>query len=593
MTRAIRIANASAGYGDRFEAPLEMVEGGPIDVLTGDYLAELTTWILWRARQRDESSGYAVTFLEQMEAVLSATVTRGIRVVTNAGGLNPSQLAQQLRALASRLGVRARIAHVEGDDLLPAFDELQASGHRFAHADTGRAFADTGARPVTVNAYLGSWGIVEALRRDADIVVCPRVTDAALTVGPAAWFHGWEADEWDRLAAAVVAGHLLECGTHVTGGNYAFFTELDDALPHPGFPIAEIDADGTVEITKHPGHRGRVTRGTVTAQLLYEIAGPRYPTPDVVAHFDTVTLTEVACDRVRVSGVRGDPPPTTAKVGITYQAGFRNSMTFVLVGLDVPRKAKAALAGLVDGLGGTEQFTDFDVRMVRADRDDPSSIEEAVAYLTVTVKGPDRDVVGRKFSDAFVQMGLANYPGYHLTTPPSRSSPYGVYWPTTVPVDAIHQVVVDDSGRPVEIPPVGGSDEPTAAPVPAPLPPDADPGPTTRVPLGRLFGARSGDKGGTVNVGVWAADAASYGWLLRELTEERFRTLIPRSAELPVERHCLPNVLAVNFVVKSFLGDGVSANTDLDPQGKALGELLRARLVDVPAALLEGPTAAR
>src|SRR4051812_27548185 len=209
-------------------AAREMLEGGPVDVLTGDYLAELTMTILAKARRKDPSAGYAATFLRQMEQVLGPAVERGVRIVTNAGGLNPAGLAERLRALAEQLGIPLRVAYVDGDDLLDRLPDLQAAGHPLTHLDTGRPLAQLGVEPMTANAYLGSWGVVQALAADADVVVCPRVTDAALTVAPAAWWHGWKREDWDQLASAVVAGHVIECGTQATGGNYPFLDEVGD-----------------------------------------------------------------------------------------------------------------------------------------------------------------------------------------------------------------------------------------------------------------------------------------------------------------------------------------------------------------------------
>ncbi|HEY1282297.1 MAG TPA: acyclic terpene utilization AtuA family protein, partial [Acidimicrobiales bacterium] len=307
MSPPLRIANCSGYYGDRLSAPREMVDGGPLDVLTGDYLAELTMLILWKTSQRGSARGYATTFLRQMEDVLGTCVDRGIKVITNAGGLNPRGLAEDLRGLAERLGIRVTVAHIEGDDLLGRLDELAVAGHPLAHLDTGVPLVDAPAKAVTANAYLGAWGIVEALRAGAQVVVCPRVTDASLVVGPAAWHFGWARDAWDALAGAVVAGHVIECGAQTTGGNFAFFEQLGDLSTPLGFPIAEVDADGSVVITKHPGTGGRVTVDTVTAQLLYEIQSPAYANPDVVTRFDTIRLDEVGADRVRISGVRGEP----------------------------------------------------------------------------------------------------------------------------------------------------------------------------------------------------------------------------------------------------------------------------------------------
>jgi hypothetical protein len=339
----LRIANCSGFYGDRRSAPRELLEGGPIDVLTGDYLAELTMLILWRSRSRDPAKGYAGGFLDQMEECLGLAADRGIKVVANAGGLNPAGLADELRALAARLGLTLGVAHVEGDDLLGRLPELQAVGEPLTHLDTGVPLAAAGVAPVTANAYLGAWGIVAALEAGADLIVCGRVADASLVVGPAAWHFGWASDDWDRLAGAVVAGHVLECGTQATGGNYAFFEELPDHRP-PGFPIAELAADGSAVVTKHPGTGGMVSVGTVTAQLLYEIAGPAYANPDVVARFDTVRISQAGPDRVRLSGTRGEPAPDRLKVAVNYLGGFRNSMRQVLTGLDVEAKAASAAA---------------------------------------------------------------------------------------------------------------------------------------------------------------------------------------------------------------------------------------------------------
>ena len=596
----LRIANCSGFYGDRRSAPRELLEGGPIDVLTGDYLAELTMLILWRSRARDPSKGYATSFLGQMEECLGLAADKGVKVVANAGGLNPAGLAAELRELAGRLGLDVRVAHVEGDDLLDRLEDLRAVGEPLAHLDTGVPLAAAGVAPVTANAYLGAWGIVAALEAGADVVVCGRVTDASLVVGPAAWHFGWAADDWDRLAGAVVTGHVLECGTQATGGNYAFLEELPDTRL-PGFPIAEVAADGSAVVTKHPGTGGLVSVGTVTAQLLYEIAGPAYENPDVVARFDTVRVEAAGPDRVRLHGTRGEPAPDRLKVAINYLGGFRNSMSFVLTGLDVEAKAAMATSALFERLGGRERFQTAVTRLVGRPTADPASAEEAVAELRVTVKDPDPAKVGRAFSSAAIELALASYPGCYTTTPPGDATPYGVWWPTLVRADLVDQVVVLDTGHRLPVKPPAG---PTLrSPDAAPDPPDpaGEPavhtpqlhapltrtGPTVRAPLGRVFGARSGDKGGTANVGVWARSEAGYRFLAGFLTVERFRELIPEAGKLVVHRHELPNLRALNFVVVGLLGEGVSSTTRIDPQAKGLGEWLRARVVELPAELLD------
>ncbi|MFC4002197.1 acyclic terpene utilization AtuA family protein [Prauserella oleivorans] len=585
-SRPVRIGNCSGFYGDRVAAAREMVDGGPVDVLTGDYLAELTMLILWKAKQKDPGAGYAQTFVTQMEQVLGTCLDRGIRVVTNAGGLNPAGLAERLTELAERLGLSPRIAYIEGDDLTNRIDDLLDQGHSLAHLDTGKPLADAGVKPVTANAYLGGWGITEALAAGADIVVCPRVTDASLVTGPAAWWHGWARTDYDALAGAVVAGHIIECGPQATGGNYSWPHEVTDRR-YPGFPIAEIAADGSSVITKHPNTGGMVSVGTVTAQLLYEIAEPAYPNPDVVAHFDTITLTQQQPDRVRVSDVRGSAPPDTAKVAMNYVGGYRNTMTFVLTGLDIEDKAAWTEGLLFDILGGKDTFAETDVRLMRFDTDDAPTNEQATAHLRITVKDPDARKVGRAFSGAVMEVILAGPAGLHTTTPPTAESAYGVYWPALIPADLIEQRVVLPDGTTRTI---GRAEHApaTGQPVPPPHPATvAVRAPTRTVPLGRVCAARSGDKGGNANVGVWVRTDTAYAWLRDYLTVDRLRTLIPEASPLTIHRHELPNLRALNFVLVGLLGEGVAASVRPDPQAKGLGEYLRSRHVPIPITVLE------
>ena len=605
MSEPLRIANCSGFYGDRLSAAREMVEGGPIDVLTGDWLAELTMLILWKGMQRDPSRGWAHTFLTQMEEVLGTCVDRGIKVVTNAGGLNPAGLADQVRLLADRLGLSVSVAHIDGDDLLPRIGDLRSAGHPLAHLDTGEPLERAAGTVVSANAYLGAWPIVEALGGGADVVICPRVTDASLVVGPAAWHHGWTETDWDALAGAVVAGHVIECGPQATGGNYAFFTEVP-GMEHPGFPICEVAADGSSVITKHPGTGGEVSVGTVTAQLLYEIGGHHYPNTDVVARFDTVEVSEVGPDRVLVSGTRGLPAPHDVKVCLNLLGGWRNTMTFVLTGLDIEAKADLTVRSLADALGGTGQFAEFDARLIHSDKPDAPTNVEATAQLRVTVKDEDADRVGRRFSGAATELALAGYPGLHLTAPPGAATAYGVYWPALVPADLVVPSVVRADGTRTEVPHhrhradagpsvVDGADAslapgvaiaPDAVPSGHLDPPPTDGGSTVRLPLGTLIGARSGDKGGNANVGLWARSDEAWAWLDGELTIDRFRELLTEADGLEVRRYAFPNLRALNFVVVGLLGEGVASSTRPDPQAKGLGEYLRSRLVDVPVHLV-------
>jgi hypothetical protein len=571
VTRPVRIANTSGFYGDRLEAVDGMLAGpDPIDVLTGDYLAELTMLILWKARRRDPSRGWARTFLAQMERNLGTCLDRGIKVITNAGGLDPHGCAAALHELADRLGLSVRIAVVDGDDVLDRLHQLRADGDPLTNLDTGQSL-DRSIEPVTANAYLGGFGIAAGLCADADVVVAPRVTDAALVIGPAAWWHGWTPADLDALAGAVVAGHVIECGPQATGGNYSF---ADDELPdlrYPGFPIAEVAADGSSVITKQPGTGGGVTVGTVTAQLLYELGGPPYANPDVTARFDTIRLEQIGVDRVEITDVRGEAPPDRLKVAVNYPGGWRNSMGLVLTGLDQDRKAARALAMLEELLGGWDQFDAHDVRRVGDE-------------LRITVKSSDKGLVGRSFSNRVTELLLASYAGAYTTTPPGDATEYGVYWPTTIEASELEHAVTLPDGTRVTI------ERPSAASAePVPTHPAAPPwggGPTRPAALGEVCGARSGDKGGNANVGLWARTDDAYGWMVSELTVERFRELLPEAAELRVDRYELPNLRALNFVVVGLLGEGVASSVRPDPQAKAVGEQLRAQVLPVPVQLL-------
>jgi hypothetical protein len=579
------IANCSGFFGDRLSAAKEMVQGGPIDVLTGDYLAELTMAILFKQKMEKPEAGYAHTFLVQMEQIMGECLDKGIRIVTNAGGLNPRGLAGELKKMAAVLGLTPRIAYLEGDDLLPRLKELQDRGEDFVHSDKGIGLKEAKVRVITANAYLGGWGVAEALRQGADIVVAGRLADVSLTVGPAAWWFGWERHDWDRLAGATVAGHVIECGTQATGGNYSFIDEVPSYI-NVGFPIAEIFSDGSCVITKHPGTGGLVSVDTVKAQLLYEVREPKYLTPDVIARFDTIGIAQEGPDRVRIMNVKGEPPTETAKVCLNTLGGYRNSKTILLTGLDIEKKAKILENTLFENLGGRDQFAFSDVRLIRSDKEDPQSNEEAFAYLRFSVIDPDAEKAA-SLSAKIIEMALASIPGFAGTEPPSKGMPIISHWPSLVSANRIIQkVVVGDRETIVE----SVSAEPfnpltEALPIsPPPLPQ----GKTIRMPLGRVFAARSGDKGGNANLGVWAKTPEAFAFLFHFLTTDRLKEILKDMRPYEIERYAFPNLLAVNFYIKGVLGEGVAASVRMDPQAKTLGEYLRARVVDMPESLTPG-----
>ncbi len=562
----LRIGNCSGFYGDRLSAMREMLVGGPLDVLTGDYLAELTMLILARDRAKDPSAGFARTFLRQLEDGLGLARERGVSLVANAGGVNPAGLAEAVEALAGRLGLDVRVGYVDGDDLTARADELGLGA------------------PLAAHAYLGAAGIAACLRAGADVVLTGRVTDASVVVGPAMAHFGWEPTAYDALAGAVAAGHVIECGTQASGGNYAFFTEVPD-LVRPGFPIAEILADGSSVITKHPGTAGAVTVDTVLSQLLYEVGDARYAGPDVTMRLDSVRVEADGDgpDRVRISGVRGEPPPPDLKVSCTSVGGYRNEMTFVLVGLDIEAKAELTRRQFEDALA--RRPAELTWTLARTDHADADTEERACARLTVVGRDADERAVGRAFSNAAVEIALGSYPGFFATTPPGAGAAYGVFTPGYVPQGAVPHLAHLPGGTTQVVPPPERTMtlEPLALDSPAA---EVAAGPTRLVPLGLVVGARSGDKGGNANIGVWARSDAAYAWLVATLTVDRLRTLLPELADLPLTRTVLPGLRAVNVVVEGLLGEGVAYNARFDPQAKGLAEWLRSRRVEVPVSLL-------
>ena len=583
----ILIGNCSGFYGDRLSAAKDMVEGGPIDVLTGDYLAELTMTILYNQRmQRGEDHGYVGTFLKQFKDVASACQERGIKIVTNAGGLNPVSMAAKVEEIVDELGLNLKVAYIDGDDLIPRLDELNEEGELLKNMEKDIPLAGYEKKPVTANAYFGAWGIKEALDKGADVVVCPRVTDAAVVIGPAAWKYNWSRDNYDALAGALAAGHIIECGAQATGGNYSFFQEVP-SFSKMGYPIAEIFEDGSFTITKHPGTGGLVSVGTVTAQLLYEIGSPAYMNPDVISHFDTLKINQEAENRVHVSGCRGSSAPKTHKVCINLAGGFRNGTEILLTGLDIEEKAKLVTDSIFENVGGKEQFDKVDIQLHRTDKENPESNEQAQASLRISVMSQNPDLVGRLFSAKIVELGLANLPGWTGRGGSVPSGHYIEYWPALVDSKYITEKVHFE-GDTVDVVPTSQMDLEEIyyqkEPYENKLPEIKN---TKKINFGRLFGTRSGDKGGCANLGVWAKTPESYAFLYDFLTVDRLKELLPDVSQYEVERHELPNILSLNFYIHDILQDGVSSSTRLDGQAKSLGEYIRAKEIEAPDYLIE------
>lgn len=345
MKDVVRVASGQGFWGDWLAAPRRQVEGGPVDYLMLDYLAEVTMSILQKQKERDPKAGYARDFIGAVDSVLDAVVSRGVRVIANAGGVNPHGCADALLALADQRGVRGKVVLgiVTGDDLLPRLDALIASGHPLANMDTGEPLSTVRDRVLSANAYLGSDPIVEALGKGANIVITGRSTDTALTMAPLRYEFGWGAEDWNRLAAGIIAGHIIECGAQCSGGNCLHDWQSIPDLWNVGYPIVEARADGTFEVTKHPGTGGRISVPSITEQLVYEMGDPHsYITPDVTADFTSIQLAASGENRVRVSGIVGRPATDKLKVSIAYRAGFKAVGTLVYAWPDAMAKARAA-----------------------------------------------------------------------------------------------------------------------------------------------------------------------------------------------------------------------------------------------------------
>ena len=583
----IRIANCSGFYGDKLSVAKDMVEGGPIDVLTGDYLAELTMTILYNQKmKRGENHGYVGTFIKQFKDVAKIAQDKNIKIVTNAGGLNPKSMALEIENVIEELNLNLKVAYIDGDDLIPMMDKLTDLGEKFSNLDKDLELKDYSKKPITANAYLGAWGIKEALDNGADVVVCPRVTDAAVVIGPAAWKFNWSRDQYDELAGALAAGHIIECGAQATGGNYSFFQEVP-TFDNIGYPIAEVYEDGSFVITKHENTGGLVSVGTVTAQLLYEIGSPAYLNPDVISHFDTLKITQESQDRVLVQNARGSSPTNTHKVCVNLVGGYRNGIELLLTGLDINEKAELITDQIFKSVGGKEQFDKVDIQLHRTDKENPNSNEEAQAFLRIDVMSSNPELVGRLFNAKIIELALANFPGWTGRSGVVPNGPYIEYWPTLVNSKYVKERIhIGD--KVIAITPTSqlGLEEKYYQKVPYENP-ELEIQSFEEDFFGKIFGTRSGDKGGCANLGVWAKTEDAYSFLFDFLTVEKLKELLPDLEKFDIDRYELPNIFSLNFYVHGILQEGVSSSTRMDGQAKSLGEYLRAKKINFPKQLLK------
>lgn len=595
MTRKdkIVIANCGGFWGDDPTAARRQVEGGPIDYLVMDYLAEVTMAILQKQKAKKPDAGYATDFLVQMREVLPQCVERGIRIIANAGGVNPLACRAALEKLAAELGIadRVKVGVVFGDDIYPELDSILGAGETLAHMDTGRPLSDVRAKVLSANVYLGAAPIVKALEMGANVIIAGRVTDTAVTLAPLMHEFGWAPDDWDRVAAGVIAGHIIECGTQCTGGNFTDW-KLVPTYTNIGFPIVEGSPDGSFVVTKHPGTGGLVSVHTVSEQLVYEMGAPAYISPDAVARFDSITLTQIGPDRVRVTGARGAPAPEKLKVSISFEDGFRAFGRLMVAGPDALAKSKKVAEVFWECVGGKalyagahEQFIGWDSCHPPLAKDEPGEI-----LVQFAVRDADEKKINSRFGPQLVPRVLGTVPGitYLADQGRPRASDVVGYWPALIERKFVKQrVIVGEQAVDV-----AQRDLSTAKSVPFKPVFDERPlaasGTRVRVPLSRLCLARSGDKGDTANVGVIARSDAIFAWMRSRLTASFVKKRFDGVCRGKVDRAVVPNLRALNFLLHESLGGGGTLSLLLDAQGKTYSQYLLATRVTVDASLLEG-----
>jgi Acyclic terpene utilisation family protein AtuA len=593
----IVIANCGGFWGDDPTAARRQVEGGPVDYLVMDYLAEVTMAILQKQRQRKPEAGFATDFVTQLRDTLPTCVDRGIKVITNAGGVNPLSCKAAVEKLADELGVgdRVRVGVVLGDDIYDNLDELIAGGQPLNNMDTGRPLSDERANVLSANVYLGAAPVVRALEMGANVVITGRVTDTGVTLAPMIHEFGWAADDWNRLAAGIVAGHIIECGTQCTGGNFTDWQKVK-SLSNLGFPLVEALPDGTFTVTKHPGTGGIVSVHSISEQLLYEMGTPGYLAPDCIARFDSIRLTQDGPDRVKVSGIVGEPPPEKLKVSVSFSHGYRAFGRLVVTGPDTLAKAEKVAELVWESAGGADLYEDTCTQFLAWNATHPplTDSEPSEIMVQLAVRDADEKKINNRFGVQVVPRVLGSVPGITVLADQGRPRASDVvgYWPALIDRHCVPMRVVvgqDEADAP-------HLDLTSAAPAGPAFVPDAPPaagpsnggGSMVTVPLSRLCLARSGDKGDTSNVGVLARSEAIYGWMVEHLTPAFVKERFAGICKGDVERHEVPNLLACNFLLHESLGGGGTMSIILDAQGKTYAQYLLAAQVEVEAGLLDG-----
>lgn len=592
MGRTIRIGNAGGYWGDDVSAFRRQLLGGPLDYITIDFLAEITMSIMQKQKQKDPNSGFARDFVSQMKQLLPEIVKRRVKVITNAGGINPVGCAQAILALAKEQKLDLKVGVVYGDDLMTRLDVLESAGHQMENMDTGEPYSTIRGKAASANAYFGAWPVVECLKQGAQVIVTGRVTDTGITIAPMIHEFGWGPGDWDKLGSGIVAGHIIECGAQATGGNFTYWESVK-SFDNIGYPIVEVSEDGSFVVTKHEGTGGRVSVGTVKEQLVYEMGDPNgYITPDVTADFSTIELAQEGPDRVRVTGVKGRRAAEKLKVSMSYQAGWKSSGGIIICGPRALEKAKKFAEIFWQRLGHkyeatlTEYFG-HDACHGPMTFEGRETTEPAEILLRLGVRDADQKKCD-DFARLVPSLILSGPPGVTVTGGRPPVSEVLGYWPCLVPREEISAVVetfgTDGSkvGGGYSWPPLTAE----RAPYEKPAPPSTWPeGGEVEVPLSALAHGRSGDKGDTANVGILARSPEVYAWLARHLTAERVKSFFGPVCRGSVERHVVPNLLGLNFLLNHSLGGGGTLSLHADAQGKTYAHALLKMRLRVPAGL--------
>ena len=596
MKKKIRIGNAGGYWGDDQDALKRQLTGGPLDYVTMDFLAEITMSILRKQQLKNPHLGYAGDFLTQLETCLPLIVEKKVKVINNAGGINPVGLGREILKLARRKGFDLKVGVVYGDDISGRLYELTAAGEKFTNMETGEDFTDVRRRVTSANVYLGAEPVVAALDAGCQIIVTGRVTDTGLTLAPMIHEFGWAMDDWDKMAAGIVAGHVIECGAQASGGNITDWEQVP-SFHNMGYPIIEMHGTGEFYVTKHKRTGGQVSEKSVKEQLVYEMGDPaQYISPDGVAFFDTIEVTEAGKDRVKISGVRGGPAPEMFKVSMAFDDGWKAEGEILVSGPDIRKKAAAVEEIFWEKVG--HEFEQTSTALVGA----ASSWPDAVAgcdpneiYLRFGVRDHDHMKI-MDFSKALPALILAGPSGMAVSTQ-GRPRPRQVvaYWPALMRRDGVTAKILtfdtncQEHFQEIRFPVRGEVGVPVSSDEKHPKRKRRDfTGPTREVKLRRLCYARSGDKGDTCNIGVLARSPAVYDWMVAKLTPAVVKKFFTGRVFGKVTRYKLDNLEGLNFLLEQALGGGGTTSLLVDPQGKTMSQALLEMKVKVPGSLLRG-----